>query len=149
MYDLGLMLQTDKSLSVFDNHFRPWPHIYLDRGRAAKFYKGLDANLEQDIARLRNFEARADSVNYIGLIRTVLKLFGMGIIESLTYTMKKYLRQTHGELANETRSDEDIERCNDMLCHNNNAERPFAVLRQYQRMYPSISLKNLACGQKC
>ena len=84
MYDLGLMLQTDKSLSVFDNHFRPWPHIYLDRGRAAKFYKGLDANLEQDIARLRNFEARADSLNYIGLIRTVLKLFGMDIIDSFT-----------------------------------------------------------------
>ena len=31
-----------------------------------------------------------------------------------------------------------------MLCHNNNAERPFAVLRQYKRMYPSITLKNLA-----
>jgi hypothetical protein len=93
---------------------------------------------------LRNFEARADSVNYIDLIRTVLKLFGMGIIDSLTHTMKKYLRQTNGEHANETRSDEDIERCTDMLCHNNNAERPFAVLRQYQRMYPFISLKNLA-----
>ncbi len=36
------------------------------------------------------------------------------------------------------------ERCNEMLCHNNNAERPFAVLRQYQRMYPAISLKNLS-----
>ncbi len=31
-----------------------------------------------------------------------------------------------------------------MLCHNNNAERPFAVLRSYKRMYPSISLRNLA-----
>jgi hypothetical protein len=144
MYDLGLMLQTDTSLSVFDDYFRPWPHIYLDRGRAKMFYKGMDANLQQDITMLRNFEARVDSVKYIGLIRTVLKLFGMGIIDSLTHTMKKYLRQTNGEHANETRSDEEIERCTVMLCHNNNAERPFAVLRQYQRMYSSISLKNLA-----
>jgi hypothetical protein len=31
-----------------------------------------------------------------------------------------------------------------MLCHNNNAERPFAVVRSYKRMYPSISLCNLS-----
>jgi hypothetical protein len=31
-----------------------------------------------------------------------------------------------------------------MLCHNNNAERPFAVLRSYKRLYPSILLRNLS-----
>ncbi len=29
-----------------------------------------------------------------------------------------------------------------MLCHNNNTERPFAVLRSYKRIYPSISIRN-------
>ena len=31
-----------------------------------------------------------------------------------------------------------------MVCHNNAAERPFAVLRQYKRLYPSLSLDNLS-----
>ena len=34
--------------------------------------------------------------------------------------------------------------CRAMLCHNNAAERPFAVLRQYKRLYPSLSIENLA-----
>jgi hypothetical protein len=44
MYDFGKMLQTDKCLSVFAKGFRPWPHLYLDRGRAKKFYKGRQIN---------------------------------------------------------------------------------------------------------
>jgi hypothetical protein len=31
-----------------------------------------------------------------------------------------------------------------MLCHNNAAERPFAVLRQYKRLYSFLSIANLA-----
>jgi hypothetical protein len=31
-----------------------------------------------------------------------------------------------------------------MLCHNNHAERPFAVLRAFAKMYPALSLRNLA-----
>jgi hypothetical protein len=144
MYDLGTLLQSELSMRVFEKGFRPWPHIYLDRGRSRKFYKGMDARLDHDVAMLSDFNAREDATKYVALIKVVLKLFGMGIIDSLKHTMKKYLRQTEGENANDKRSDEDISRCSQMLCHNNNAERPFAVLRQYKRMYPSITLKNLA-----
>ena len=100
--------------------------------------------MDQDLAKLRTFPAREDYEKYTTLLCTVLHLFGLGVIDSLEHTMKKYLRQTDGVNANERRNEEDLERCNEMLCHNNNAERPFAVLRQYQRMYPSISLKNLS-----
>ena len=31
-----------------------------------------------------------------------------------------------------------------MVCHNNHAERPFAVLKAYAKLYPSLSLSNLA-----
>jgi hypothetical protein len=144
MYDFSKMLQAEKSMCVFETGFRPWPHLYLDRGRAKKFYNGIDANLDNDLANLRTFAAREDSEKHMTLLRTVLQLFGLGIIDSLEHTMKKYLRQTGGVNANERRPEADIERCSQMLCHNNNAERPFAVLRMYQPMYPSISLKNLA-----
>jgi hypothetical protein len=31
-----------------------------------------------------------------------------------------------------------------MLCHNNNAERPFATMRAYHNMYPAMTLQNLS-----
>ena len=144
MYDFGKLLQTDESMCVFNTGFRPWPHLYFNRGRAKKFYQGMDSNLDHDLANLHSFKTRQDSEKYIPLLQRVLQLFGLGIIDSLEHTMKKYLRQTDGVNANERRPAEDVERCSQMLCHNNNAERPFAVLRQYQRMYPSISLQNLS-----
>ncbi len=100
--------------------------------------------MDQDLAKLRTFETREDSGKYTTLLRTVLQLFGLGIIDSLEFTLKKYLRQTNGVYANERCNEEDLGSCNEMLCHNDNAERPFAVLRQYQRMNPSISLQNLS-----
>jgi hypothetical protein len=58
--------------------------------------------------------------------------------------MGKYLRQTNGALANEKREEWEEKAAEGLLCHNNNAERPFAVLRLYKRTYPSISLRNLS-----
>jgi hypothetical protein len=37
----------------------------------------------------------------------------------------------------------EVDKCKQMLCHNNGAERPFAILRQYKRIYPSMSVENL------
>jgi hypothetical protein len=71
------------------------------------------------------------------MLLVVFKLFGKGIVESLEYTMKAYLKQTNGGPTWE------LVAASKMLCHNNAAERPFAVLRQYKRMYPSLSLGNL------
>ena len=129
---------------IFDQHFRPWPHIYQNRGRSKKFYKAMDRHLERDRIALRNFHAREDSVKYTELLRKILALFGLGIIDSLTYTLGKYLRQTDGELANDKREDWEEKAVEPLLCHNNHAERPFAVLRLYKRTYPSISLRNLS-----
>jgi hypothetical protein len=144
VYDLGKLLQTDLSLSIFELHYRPWPHIYQDRGRSKKFYKAMDRHLERDLLALNNFMAREDSGKYTILLRKVLELFGLGIIDSLEFTLSKYLRQTNGVLANDTREDWEEDAQQGMLCHNNNAERPFAVLRSYKRTYPSMSLRNLS-----
>lgn len=144
MYDVALLLQTDNCLAIFKPNFRPWPHIFQDRGRSKKFYAGIDRHLERDLIALQNYEDREDSVKYINLLRKILALFGLGIIDSLEYTLGKYLRQTNGALANNNREEWEEKAVQGMLCHNNHAERPFAVLRVYKRTYPSISLRNLS-----
>ncbi len=114
------------------------------RSRSKIFYKAMDRHLKRDRIALHNFNAREDSVKYTELLRKILALFGLGIIDSLEYTLGKYLRQTDGVLANDMREDWEEKAVEGLLSHNNHAERPFAVLRLYKRTYPSISLRNLS-----
>jgi hypothetical protein len=88
----------------------------------------MDRHLERDLRGLKNYLGREDSVKYTTMLSKVLQLFGLGIIDSLEYTLTKYLRQTNGVLANQTREDWEEKAVEGLLCHNNNAERPFAVL---------------------
>ena len=50
LYDLGKKLQTEDSMVVFENGFRPWPHVFKGRGRSKKFYSRVDSNLVEDLA---------------------------------------------------------------------------------------------------
>ena len=144
LYDLGKLLQTDKALTILHPMFRPWPHIYQNKQRSKLFYTRLELRLDEDMTLLRAYKDRDDLDKYEAMLVTVLKLFGEGIIASLEYTMKDYLKQTKGGLRTEVREEWELKMCRPMLCHNNAAERPFAVLRQYKRLYPSISIENLA-----
>ena len=144
LYDLGLQLQTDKSMAVFEDGFRPWPHVYKGGGRSKKFYSRIDAKLAEDVQRIRNYEVREDSGKYCAILRDVLRCFGAGIIDSLSFTMKHYIKQTNGILSNEKREEWETAAVRDMVAHNNFAERPFAVVKALARMYPSLSLKNLS-----
>ena len=83
-------------------------------------------------------------MKYTELLRKILAIFGQGIIDSLEFTMGDYLRQTDGVLANDQREDWEAKAAEGLLCHNNHAERPFAVLRLYKRTYPSMSVRNLS-----
>ena len=67
---------------------------------------------------------------YEAMLRKVLVIFGQGIVASLEFTMKDYLKQTNGHLRTDGREEWEVKACSFMLCHNNHAERPFAVLRQ-------------------
>jgi hypothetical protein len=144
LYDLGTMLQSDKCLDVFDDEFRPWPHLYKNKGRSKNFYKTVDRNLKNDLMRIRLDPTRADADKYNGIIQDVLHCFGFGIIDSLEYTMKDYLRQTNGPLRNELREPWEKKAVQNMLSHNNHAERPFAVVKEFWRVYPTLSLQNLS-----
>jgi hypothetical protein len=144
LYDLGKVLQTDQALTIFDPMFRPWPHIYHNKERSKKFYTRLERDLNADMTKLRAYKERADLEKYEAMLKKVLQVFGEGIIASLEFTMKDYLKQTKGRLRTEVREEWELKRCRAMMCHNNAAERPFAVLRQYKRLYPSLSIENLA-----
>jgi hypothetical protein len=144
LFDLGTMLQTTQCLTIFNEGFRPWPHVYKPGGKSKKIYKRVDANLKEDLVRLRTFETRSDSEVYGSILRETFGLFGKGILDSLKYTMKDYIKQTDGKLSNEKRTTWELEAVKGMLCHNNHAERPFAVLRAFAKMYPALSLRNLS-----
>ena len=143
LYDVGTLLQTEDALKILEPSFRPWPHIFQNNGRSKKFYTNIEKTLASDMKLLRSFCGRADEEKYRLMLLAVFKLFGKGIVDSLEYTMKDYLKQTNGEYQTEGRPTWELEAASKMLCHNNAAERPFAVLRQYKRMYPSLSLGNL------
>ena len=116
----------------------------MKEGQSAKFYTRVDANLTEDLGRLRTYNARDDSEAYCTILHEVFRLFGEGVIASLEHTMGKYLSQTDGQLSNDKREDWEIEAVKGMMSHNNFAERPFAVLKAFAKMYPALSLRNLA-----
>ncbi len=144
LYDVGCLLQTNQALVLLESNFRPWPHIYQNKNRSKKFYTHLEQNLEADLNNLRAYKGRQDAEKYEAMLRTVLGIFGKGIVESLEFTMKDYLKQTNGVLRTDVRAAWEVEACRNMLCHNNHAERPFAVLRQYKHLYPSLLKGNLS-----
>ncbi len=130
-------------MMVFQDGFRPWPHIYKPGGRCKQFYHRVDANLSANLARLRTYETREDTTKYVAILMEVLTLFKRGIIESLEYTMSDYLKQTNGSLSNDKKEAWEIETVKGFVSHNNYAERPFAVVRAIWKTYASLSLKNL------
>ncbi len=58
--------------------------------------------------------------------------------------MKHYIKQTNGVLCNDNRAEWEKEAVKHMVSHNSYAERPFAVVKAFARMYPSPSLCNLS-----
>jgi len=77
--NVGLLMQTPQCLVLLEPNFRPWAHLYQNRGRSATFYTRLECNLEADLMRLRAFTVREDADKYKAMLITVLGLFGKGI----------------------------------------------------------------------
>jgi hypothetical protein len=72
------------------------------------------------------------------MLREVLALFGEGIQESFQRTMSEYLENTNGAKARSKMSDAQHLRDLDLKANNNDAERPFAVMKALKHLYPSI-----------
>ena len=96
------------------------------------------------MAQLRAYETREDIGVYQPVLLEVFKLFGEGIKESLTRTMGDYLQGLGGALANNQKTQLEKDVASRMVCTNNLAEGPFATVRAFLHMYPSMTLKTVA-----
>ena len=93
--------------------------------------------------RLRDFRDQSDAEAYTPILKEVLGLFGKGIHESLSRTMGDFLEATNGTQSSSKVDAWVRERCRGMVATNNNAERPFAVVKLFHVMYPSMTLRNM------
>ncbi len=66
------------------------------------------------MVRLRAYKERVDADKYEAMLITVVDLFGKGIISSLEYTMKDYLKQTGGHLRTNKREEWEVKKCKAM-----------------------------------
>ena len=78
------------------------------------------------------------------MLREVLHLFGNAILKSLERTMGRYLKSTGGIYRNELREEWELEAIGKLLSHNNPAERPFAIVKAYLQVFPTMRLATLA-----
>jgi hypothetical protein len=98
LYDLGKLAATNRQgVYYFRSHVSGMASYLLrKKERSKRFYTRLERDLEADVTRLRTYKQRADLDKYEEMLKAVLQLFGAGIIASLEFTMKDYLKQTKG-----------------------------------------------------
>ena len=109
---------------------------------AAKYLTRDERRQERrpDLIAYRN---KPDVEQYTVALREIFDLFGQGIHESLARTCSDYLEEHDGKFANSKLSEKAVERTAPLVCHNNHAERPFAVIKSMAKLYPSMRLDAL------
>ena len=92
LWNLGVKLQSNSAMDVFDAEFRPWPKLHEADAISRTFYERLDRNKQAHLLELNAFRTRVDVVRYSQELKTQLALFGTGIVTSLQRTMGHYLK---------------------------------------------------------
>jgi len=144
LWDVGELLQGDESLDIMQEGWRPWPRVKEGSEASWDFYDILDRHKARDLELLNRYQVRADVEQYTAMLKTVLRLFGEAIKESLTRTMADYLEATGGRLRNANKTEFEKDVASRMICTNNPAEGPFATARAFLHMYPTLKLRTLA-----
>lgn len=144
LWEVGTLLQTGDALTILESGYRPWPKQRPECPEATKMYAKLEKGLPERVGRLRIPHDRKDAVPYRRVLLSIMKLFGKAIHESLHRTMGNYLEATEGKYAESNLSDWEKEQASGLLCHNNPAERPFGVMKELQRLYPSMTISSLS-----
>jgi hypothetical protein len=96
VWNVGSLLQTDESLSILDEGFRPWPRVKEGTEASWYIYDIHDRHKAADLMTLKKYKDREDIATYTVVLQEVLHLFRQAIHESLTRTMGAYLEATGG-----------------------------------------------------
>jgi hypothetical protein len=96
LWSVGSLIQTEESLSILDEGFRPWCRVKEGTETSWDFYDIHDLNKAADLVTLQKYKDREDLETYTVVLKEVLNLFGQAIHESLTRTMGAYLEATGG-----------------------------------------------------
>ena len=115
----------------------------MDDADVQEWYDGMQQRHETRMKPVRDFLVREDSAKYTKVLETVLSLFGEGIHKSLSRTMGDHFDATGGEKANSKLKEWEWEQDCKLLCHNNHAERGFAVVKELIGKFPSMKRMNV------
>jgi hypothetical protein len=64
VWNVGALLQTEDSLSVMEDGFRPWPRVKEGTEASWDFYDIHDRNKAAELQTLRKYLAREDIISY-------------------------------------------------------------------------------------
>jgi hypothetical protein len=97
LFVMGTLLQSESSLDVFAEGYRPWPALEVAR----KWYTDNRPTDKPDDLGVKRREQLRDCTNhgaeYVAILKEILSLFGAGIHESLKRTiMGDFLEVTKG-----------------------------------------------------
>ena len=143
MWDMGTLLQGDRSTSVLEPAYRPWRRPNINSPEVEAALRALDDRRPNRLAILRKYRTKSDLEEYVLVLKKVLRLFGEAVHESLTRTMGDYLEATNGAKTNASFEDWELQRATKLKATNNDAERPFAVIKALWKQFPSMRLHNL------
>ncbi len=141
LWEMGTLLQTPNALKVLDNEYKPWKRPRSRGLELTELYRKCDESIVERKASLRDYKKESEDFHaYTERLMEVLHLLGEGIHDSLTRTMGDFLDATDGTKANSKLNSNEKARCEHLLSHNNDSERPFAVMKAIKHTYPSMKL---------
>jgi hypothetical protein len=74
LWAVGSLLQTEESLSILDEGFRPWPRVKEGTEASWDFYDIHDRNKAADLVTLKKYTNREDLETYTVVLKEVFNL---------------------------------------------------------------------------
>ena len=144
LWKMGDKMKGPEALDIFEDAYEPWPQVQQNNDALRKWCEDKAEARREQRGVLRGFYNRHDRVEYEPILRELMALFGEAIQTAFVRNMSERLESTGGEFANSKLSERDKAKKKELICHNNAAERTFAVFRSMLQRYPSMNLRHAA-----
>ena len=142
LWKVGVLLQSEEAFDFLAENYRPWAEVNDLAGWYAKRRSCARSNKRREM--LRAYSSRGDADKFTPILKQVLAIGGDAIHVSLKRTMGDFLEVTNGSRAESKLEPWMKARAMLLLSHNNPAERPFALMKFLDHLFPTMSLNNLS-----